>query len=92
MLLWDVQVAYVVMVVVVIIIIIITTTASTITPFYFSAEHRAGVKVLHLVLFAAKPFISAHLFFSGLNSFSTVRRHLGLGRPAFPVDSIPVPL
>jgi hypothetical protein len=31
-------------------------------------EHRARVKIHHLVLFAAKDFTSAQLFFSGFNS------------------------
>jgi hypothetical protein len=54
-----------------------------ISSFYSSVEHRARVKIHHLVLFAAKAFTSAQLFFSGFNSFSTVRRHLVLGRPLF---------
>jgi hypothetical protein len=41
------------------------------------------VKIRHLVLFAAKAFTSAQLFFSGFNLFSTVRRHVVLGRPLF---------
>jgi hypothetical protein len=41
------------------------------------------VKIRHLVLFAAKAFTSAQLSFSGFNSFSTVRRHVVLGRPLF---------
>jgi uncharacterized membrane protein len=35
-------------------------------------EHRARGKIHHLVLFASKSFISAQLFFSGFNSFSTI--------------------
>jgi hypothetical protein len=53
--------------------------------FYSLVEHRARVKICHLVLFAAKAFTSAQLFFSGFNSFSTVRRHVVLGRPLFQV-------
>jgi hypothetical protein len=51
--------------------------------FYSSVEHRARVKVRHLVLFAAKAFTSAQLFFCGFNSFSTVHRHVVLGHPLF---------
>jgi hypothetical protein len=49
------------------------------------------VKVRHLVPFAAMAFTSAQLSFSGFISFSTVRRHIVLGRPLswFPVDFIP---
>jgi hypothetical protein len=49
-------------------------------------EHRAPVKVRHLVLFAAKALNSAKLFFYGFSSFSTVRRHVVLGRPLFLVS------
>jgi hypothetical protein len=59
------------------------TVIIIIISFYSSVEHRARVKVCHLVLFAAKAFTSAQLFFSGFNSFSTVRRHLVLGRSLF---------
>jgi hypothetical protein len=36
-----------------------------------------------MVLLAAKAFTSVQLFFSGFNSFSTVRRHVVLGHPVF---------
>jgi hypothetical protein len=40
--------------------------------FYSLVEHRARVKIRHLVLFAAKAFTSAQLFFSGFNSYQKV--------------------
>jgi hypothetical protein len=51
--------------------------------FYSLVEHRARVKIRHLVLFAAKAFTLSQLFFSGFNSFSTVHRHVVLGHPLF---------
>jgi hypothetical protein len=50
---------------------------------YSSVEHRARVKVRHLVLFAAKASTSVQLFFCDFNTFSTVRRHVVLRRPLF---------
>jgi hypothetical protein len=35
--------------------------------FYSLVEHRARVKIRHLVLFAAKVFTSTQLFFSGFH-------------------------
>jgi hypothetical protein len=40
--------------------------------FYSLVEHSARVKIRYLVLFAAKAFISAQLFFSGINSYQKV--------------------
>jgi hypothetical protein len=40
----------------------------------------AIVKVRHLVLFAAKALTSAQLFFSGVNSFSNICRHVVLAK------------
>jgi hypothetical protein len=51
--------------------------------FYSSVEHRAEVRVSHLVLFAANTFASAQLFFFGFNLFSTVSRRVVLGCPLF---------
>jgi hypothetical protein len=58
-------------------------TIIIIISFYSLVEHRARVKIRHLVLFAAKAFSSAQLFFSGFNSLNTVRRHVVLDRPLF---------
>jgi hypothetical protein len=52
-----------------------------ITPFYSSVEHRARVKVRHLVLFLAKTFTSVPLFISVFNSFRTLRCHVDLDQP-----------
>jgi hypothetical protein len=46
------------------------------------------VKVCHLVLFAAKAFTSAQLFFSGFNQFSTVHHLVVLGCPLFLVPCV----
>jgi hypothetical protein len=51
--------------------------------FYSLVEDKARVKIHYLVLFAAKAFTSAQLFFCGFNSFSTVHRHVVLGCPLF---------
>jgi hypothetical protein len=59
------------------------TEVIIIISFYSLVEHRAQVKIRHQVLFAAKAFTSAQLFFSGFNSSSTVCRHVVLGHPFF---------